>query len=56
MMLAFTAEYESGEITVDNIEIAKADWFRADYLPDIPSADSIAGKIIRWYRDQYLKT
>jgi NAD+ diphosphatase len=53
LMMAFTAEYESGEITVDNCEILDAGWYRADSLPEIPSADSIAGKIIRWYRDQY---
>lgn len=53
LMMAFTAEYESGEITVDNCEIIDAGWYKAESLPEIPSADSIAGKMIRWYRDQY---
>lgn len=52
LMLAFTAEYESGEITVDNQEITHADWYKADNLPEIPSTDSVAGKMIRWYRDK----
>jgi NAD+ diphosphatase len=53
LMMAFIAEYESGEIRVDNLEISKAAWFRADSLPDIPGNDSIAGRIIRWFRDRY---
>ncbi len=55
LMIAFIAEYESGEIRVDNTEIMDAAWFTADILPEIPSNDSIAGKIIRWYREQYTK-
>jgi NAD+ diphosphatase len=54
LMMAFTAEYESGEIMVDNYEIIDAAWYSADNLPEIPSTDSIAGKIIRWYRDQLI--
>ncbi len=53
LMLAFTAEYAKGEIVTDNVEITDANWYRADDLPNIPSTDSIAGKLIRWYRDQY---
>lgn len=55
LMLAFTAEYESGEIAVDNCEIMDARWYHANSLPEIPSTDSISGKIIRWYRDNYAK-
>lgn len=51
LMTAFIAEYESGEITIDNYEITDAGWYLADNLPDIPSTDSIAGKLIRWYID-----
>lgn len=53
LMLAFTAEYESGEIHEDQNEILDAKWFHAGNLPDIPSIDSVAGKMIRWYHDQY---
>jgi NAD+ diphosphatase len=52
LMMGFTADYESGEITVDQCEITDAGWYKADKLPDIPSVDSIAGRMIRWYRDQ----
>lgn len=55
LMLAFTAEYESGEIAVDNVEITDAGWFEADHLPLIPSIDSIAGRLIRRYRDLYME-
>jgi NAD+ diphosphatase len=36
LMLAFTAEYDSGEITIDNIEIEDAGWFSIDKLPELP--------------------
>jgi NAD+ diphosphatase len=55
LMFAFTAEYESGEIKVDDCEITHAAWYTADHLPEIPSMDSVAGKMIRWYRDNYSK-
>lgn len=45
-MLAFTAEYASGEITVDGIEIEAAQWFRIDNLPSLPSRISIARSLI----------
>lgn len=53
LMMAFTAEYESGEICEDQFEIMDAAWFKADSLPPIPSADSVAGKLIRWYQSQH---
>lgn len=49
LMMAFTAEYESGEISADSVEIVDAGWYQAGSLPDIPSTDSIAGRLIRWY-------
>ncbi len=49
LMVGFTAEYASGEITVDGIEIEKADWFDLRNLPELPSQVSIARKIIDWY-------
>lgn len=54
LMMAFTAEYESGDITVDNCEITDAAWYKADNLPEIPSIDSVAGRMIRWYRDSHV--
>lgn len=49
MMIGFTAEYESGEIAIDGVEIAKAGWFGVDNLPELPTEVSIARKIINWY-------
>jgi len=50
MMLGFTAEYESGEILVDGVEITDANWYDKDNLPGLPSEVSIARKIIDWWR------
>ncbi len=51
MMLGFTAEYESGDIKADGVEIADARWFAADNLPGLPPEMSIARKIINWWID-----
>lgn len=49
LMIAYTAEYESGDITVDGIEIDNAQWFHYKDLPQIPNPETIAGKLIRGY-------
>ena len=54
LMIAFSAEYESGEIKPDMVEITDAAWFDADHLPNIPSSDSVAGKMIRWYQKEHV--
>jgi NAD+ diphosphatase len=47
LMIAFSAEYVSGEITVDQNEIAEARWFGPDdALPEFPPGVSIAGWLI----------
>lgn len=46
IMIAFTAEYESGNIKADGVEIGNADWFTVDTLPNIPSKISVARKLI----------
>jgi NAD+ diphosphatase len=52
LMLAFNAEWESGDIAVDNKEIADAGWYRADALPLVPPRASIARKLIdAWVAD-----
>jgi NAD+ diphosphatase len=53
LMIAFTADYKSGEINVDGNEITDAKWFSADELPRIPSRMSIAGELIDWYIENY---
>jgi NAD+ diphosphatase len=46
MMIGFTAEYDSGQLRPDGVEIIDAAWFRADNLPDIPSPGSISRQLI----------
>ncbi len=46
LMIGFKAEYESGEIKVDETEIDHADWFNADNLPIRPNRFSIASQLI----------
>lgn len=46
LMIAFTADLESGDITVDPIEIADAAWFPAGNLPNYPPPPSIANRLI----------
>ena len=49
LMIGFTAEYESGEISVDGTEISEAGWYGADNLPEIPPEVSIEREIIDWF-------
>jgi len=49
LMLGFFAEYDSGEINVDGIEIAEAKWWRYDELPFTPPKISISGQLIAQY-------
>jgi NAD+ diphosphatase len=46
LMLGFTATWASGEIVIDEREIADAQWFHRDDLPMIPPAMSIARRLI----------
>ena len=46
LMLGFTAEYKSGEIKPDGVEILEADWFSADELPILPPRFTIARRLI----------
>lgn len=46
LMLGFTADWRSGEVEPDGIEISDAGWFGADDLPRLPGKASIALKII----------
>lgn len=46
LMVGFTAEWQSGEIHIDPVEIVDARWFTRDELPNIPPRISIARKLI----------
>ncbi len=46
LMLGFTAEYESGDIRVDGVEIGDAGWYCASDFPEIPPYGSISRVLI----------
>lgn len=49
MMIGFLADYDSGEINTDDIEIESAHWYTPENFPEIPHGFSIARKIIDYY-------
>lgn len=49
LMLGFFAEYDSGEIEIDGLEISDAGWYHCRNLPMIPGEGTIAGRMIRHY-------
>ena len=46
VMIGFTAEYESGEIKLQDEELSAGDFFSRDNLPEIPKKLSLARKLI----------
>ena len=46
LMMAFMAEYDDGELQIDNNELIDADWFRYDALPQLPPAGTVARRLI----------
>lgn len=46
LMLAYYAEYESGEIKLQKEEIAEASWFNRKNLPKCPKEGSVAYRLI----------
>jgi NAD+ diphosphatase len=46
LMIAFQAEFESGEIRIDGVEIEDAQWFNIVNLPRLPARISIARRLI----------
>jgi len=46
LMLGFQAEYAEGEITIDQVEIEEAKWFKKDTLPPLPAPFSLAYRLI----------
>ena len=53
LMVAFTARYAGGEISIDREEIVDAGWFTADDLPRIPDKISIARRLIDWFVEKH---
>ena len=54
LMLGYFAEYKSGEITPDKVEIDQAGWFDINNLPNVPPSNiSISGKLIEAYINKF---
>jgi NAD+ diphosphatase len=49
LMIGFTAQYDGGEIRLEESEIAEAEWFSVDSLPGIPPKMTIARRLIDWF-------
>ena len=49
LMIAFIADYASGEISIDQNEIEDAGWYAKEKLPNLPSRAGIARKLVDWY-------
>lgn len=52
LMIAFTADYGSGDIHIDRTELAEAAWFAPHSLPAIPPPPSVANKLIQAFLDE----
>ncbi|MBV4367364.1 NAD(+) diphosphatase [Erwinia sp. BNK-24-b] len=46
LMMAFMADFESGEIVIDPKELLDANWYRFDALPQLPPAGTVARRLI----------
>ena len=55
LMLAFTAEYESGEVKADGVELIEAGWYGVDEIPEIPGKISVSRKLIDWFIEKNSK-
>jgi NAD+ diphosphatase len=53
LMIGFVAQYESGEIQIDEREIVDAAWFTTGNMPRIPGKISIARRLIDSYLDRH---
>lgn len=51
LMIAFTAEYDGGEIVTDKDEIKDARWFTKENLRNLPGSISIARQLINWFSE-----
>lgn len=53
LMIGFTAQYASGEIRIDEEEIAEAGWYGCGNLPQIPGKLSIARQLIDYFVEKH---
>lgn len=52
LMVGFTAQYESGELHLQNEELNSGGWFTRDHLPILPDECSIARMLIEDWRER----
>ncbi len=51
-MVAFSAKYLSGKLSIDLDELEDAQWFHRDKLPDLPSSASISKRLIENFKNK----
>ncbi|MBF0505863.1 MAG: NAD(+) diphosphatase [Nitrospirae bacterium] len=51
LMVGFMADYESGEIRIDESEIVDAAWFTSNNLPVLPRTGTIARRLIDFFTE-----
>lgn len=52
LMIGFLADYATGELTINPIEIEQAGWYTRDNMPGRPSSISIGNKLITYWLEQ----
>jgi NAD+ diphosphatase len=52
LMIGYFAQYESGDIRIDDDEIVDAQWFHYSRLPEIPPPESLSGMMIEAFVQQ----
>ncbi|MDE5783250.1 MAG: NAD(+) diphosphatase [Prevotella sp.] len=52
LMVGFTADYESGELHLQQEELKKAGWFQRTNLPKLPEKLSIARRLIDYWLEE----
>lgn len=51
-MIGFMADYDTGEIRPDGVEILDADWFKAEEMPILPPRFTIARRLINQFLEE----
>jgi NAD+ diphosphatase len=52
LMIGFIAEYESGDLKLQEKELASGDFYTRDALPRLPKPYSLSRRMIDWWREQ----
>ncbi len=52
LMLGFHAEYDGGELVLEEEEILEAGWFHKENLPHTPPVGTIAGRLIQAFKEE----